>query len=41
MPDDRQLLKQLVHRVRLKIERDPASPQLLKTVPGVGYRLEV
>ena len=39
--DDRQLLKQLVHRVRLKIERDPASPQLLKTVPGVGYRLEV
>jgi DNA-binding response OmpR family regulator len=39
--DDRQLLKQLVHRVRLKIERDPAAPQLLKTVPGVGYRLEV
>ena len=39
--DDRQLLKQLVHRVRQKIETDPADPRFLKTVPGVGYRLEV
>jgi len=39
--DDRQLLKQLVHRVRQKIESDPADPRFLKTVPGVGYRLEV
>lgn len=39
--DDRQLLKQLVHRVRQKIETDPAEPRYLKTVPGVGYRLEV
>jgi DNA-binding response OmpR family regulator len=36
---DRQLLKQLVHRVRQKIERDPASPDYLITVPGVGYLL--
>jgi len=38
---DRQLLKQLVHRVRQKIELDPADPRYLKTVSGVGYRLEV
>ena len=39
--EDRQLLKQLVHRVRQKIEADPAAPRFLKTVSGVGYRLEV
>jgi DNA-binding response OmpR family regulator len=38
---DRQLLKQLVHRVRQKLEVDPAEPRHLKTVAGVGYRLEV
>jgi DNA-binding response OmpR family regulator len=38
---DRQLLKQLVHRVRQKIERDPAEPEILQTVPGAGYRLVV
>ncbi len=37
---DRQILKQLVHRVRQKIEADPSDPRYLKTVPGVGYRLE-
>jgi DNA-binding response OmpR family regulator len=36
---DRQLLKQLVHRVRQKIEEDPAHPRLLQTVAGAGYRL--
>src|SRR5437867_2187861 len=36
---DRQLLKQLVHRVRQKIERDPADPKYLITVSGVGYML--
>jgi DNA-binding response OmpR family regulator len=36
---DRQLLKQLVHRVRQKIERDPSGPELLVTVAGVGYAL--
>jgi DNA-binding response OmpR family regulator len=39
--EDRQLLKQLIHRVRQKIETDPAEPRYLKTVSGVGYRLEV
>jgi DNA-binding response OmpR family regulator len=38
---DRQLVKQLVHRVRQKVESDPADPRYLKTVSGVGYRLEV
>ena len=37
---DRQLLKQLVHRLRQKIEEDPAAPQVLQTAAGAGYRLE-
>ncbi len=36
---DRQLLKQLVHRLRQKIEEDPAVPKVLKTEAGAGYRL--
>ena len=36
---DRQLLKQLVHRLRQKIEHDPASPRLLQTAAGAGYKL--
>ena len=38
---DRQLLKQLVHRLRQKIEAHPAAPQVLQTVPSAGYRLIV
>lgn len=38
---DRQLLKQLVHRLRQKIEVDPAVPQLLQTASGAGYKLVV
>jgi DNA-binding response OmpR family regulator len=37
---DRQLLKQLVHRLRQKIEQEPSSPRYLVTEPGVGYRLD-
>lgn len=29
-----------IHRLRAKIEADPTSPRWLKTVRGVGYRLE-
>jgi len=29
-----------VGRVRQKIERDPRSPKLIVTVPGVGYKLQ-
>ncbi|MBD3945432.1 response regulator [Nocardioides ganghwensis] len=28
-----------VHRLRLKLEADPSSPRLLRTVRGVGYQL--
>jgi DNA-binding response OmpR family regulator len=38
---DRQLLKQLVHRLRHKIEANPAVPQLLQTAAPSGYRLVV
>lgn len=38
---DRQMLKQLVHRLRRKIEDDPAVPRYLCTVSGVGYTLSV
>lgn len=37
---DRQLLKQLVHRLRQKIEPSAANPQYLITVPSVGYVLQ-
>jgi DNA-binding response OmpR family regulator len=37
---DRQSLKQLVHRLRQKIERDPAEPQYLITMAGIGYMLQ-
>jgi DNA-binding response OmpR family regulator len=38
---DRQLLKQLVHRLRHKIEANPAVPQLLQTAASSGYKLVV
>jgi DNA-binding response OmpR family regulator len=37
---NRQLLKQLVHRLRQKVERDPAEPSLIKTMPNAGYQLD-
>jgi len=37
---DRQLLKQLVHRLRQKVESNPAEPQHIVTVAGVGYMLQ-
>ena len=37
---DRQLLKQLVHRLRQKIEPDPTAPALLRTA-AAGYKLIV
>lgn len=36
---DRTMLKQLVYRLRGKIEPDPAEPRYIETVPGVGYGL--
>lgn len=37
---DRQRLKQLVHRLRRKLEPDPAEPRYLLTVANLGYKLE-
>ena len=37
---NRQLLKQLVHRLRQKIEDDPAAPKLVRNVPNAGYMLD-
>ncbi len=36
---DRQALKQLVHRLRQKLEPNPAQPAYLVTVAGIGYSL--
>ena len=37
---NRQLLKQLVHRLRQKVERDPAEPGLIRTMPNAGYLID-
>lgn len=36
---DRDMLRQLVRRLRSKIEPDPAEPVYIETVPGLGYGL--
>jgi DNA-binding response OmpR family regulator len=37
---DRVMLKQLVYRLRKKIEQNPSDPIYLKTISGVGYSFE-
>lgn len=34
---DRDMLRQLVHRLRIKIEPDPSQPVYIETIPGRGY----
>jgi DNA-binding response OmpR family regulator len=34
---DRDMLRQVVHRLRSKIEPDPSKPSYIETVPGIGY----
>jgi DNA-binding response OmpR family regulator len=36
---DNTMLKNVVYRLRRKIEADPANPLIIQTVTGVGYRL--
>jgi len=36
---DTRLLDVHVHRLRMKVEEDPAHPQLVRTVRGLGYRV--
>ena len=35
---DSTMLKNMIYRLRRKIEVDPANPQLIQTVSGVGYK---
>jgi DNA-binding response OmpR family regulator len=37
---DRDMLRQLVRRLRVKIEPDPSQPSYIETVPGKGYGLK-
>jgi DNA-binding response OmpR family regulator len=34
---DRDLIRGLIRRLRTKVEADPAAPEFIITVPGVGY----
>lgn len=36
---DNTMLKNVIYRLRRKIEADPANPQILQNVSGVGYKL--
>jgi len=36
--DDMHYLRVFIGQVRTKIERDPATPRIIQTEPGVGYR---
>jgi DNA-binding response OmpR family regulator len=36
---DNTMLKNVVYRLRRKIEADPTSPLIIQTVPGLGYKL--
>lgn len=38
--EDTQYLRVFMRQLRQKLERNPNSPQLLLTTPGVGYRLK-
>lgn len=38
---NRHLLKQLVHRLRQKIEKDPAAPRMIRNVPNAGYLFDL
>ncbi|MGI9146852.1 MAG: response regulator transcription factor [Chloroflexota bacterium] len=38
-PGGSDVVRVTVHRLRRKLEQDPARPQLLHTIPGVGVRL--
>lgn len=38
---DRDMLRQLIRRLRSKIEPDPANPRYIITTPALGYSLEI
>jgi two-component system response regulator RegX3 len=40
-PRSNQSLHAQMHNLRAKVERDPAAPVLIKTITGVGFKLDV
>ncbi len=38
--DESVVLKNVIYRLRRKIEQDPASPSYIRTIPGLGYSLD-
>lgn len=36
-----EMLRQLVHRLRIKVELDPEYPELIINLPGIGYGLGI
>lgn len=38
---ERHTLKQLIYRLRQKMEEDPSNPRVLQTTAGAGYRFVV
>jgi len=36
---DPEFLKKYIHRLRCKIEQDPAAPKVILTERGMGYRI--
>lgn len=40
-PEAREIIKWYIHRLRQKVEPDPANPRYILNVRGVGYRLDV
>ena len=41
MGGDHDMLRQMIHRLRNKIENDSSNPKYLLTVPGLGYGLMI
>jgi DNA-binding response OmpR family regulator len=39
-PGSTDVVRVAVHRLRRKVEEDPAHPRLLHTVPGVGFMMK-
>jgi two-component system KDP operon response regulator KdpE len=39
--EDMQYLRVFIGQLRQKIEADPSAPKLIRTLPGIGYRLMV